>query len=41
MHTGEEPYSCEICKKSFKQNNHLAKHKMIHTGEKAYECEIC
>ena len=41
IHKGEKPYECEICKKTFGTNSHLAKHKMIHTGFKPYECEVC
>ena len=41
IHTGEQPFSCHICPKSFNQSSTLKKHLRVHTGEKPYQCKIC
>lgn len=40
-HTGEKPYKCTICSKSFATKSDLTVHMRVHTGERPYKCNVC
>jgi KRAB domain-containing zinc finger protein len=41
VHSGEKPYSCSQCSKSFARSSSLQVHLRIHSGEKPYSCVKC
>src|SRR6185312_3051478 len=40
-HTGERPYECTVCYKTFTHSSNLTTHFRIHTDETPYECTDC
>ena len=41
FHTGEKPFKCQHCDKSFNRSSNLKIHNRTHTGEKPFKCKYC
>ncbi|MBZ3884314.1 Zinc finger protein 470 [Sciurus carolinensis] len=41
IHTGEKPYQCKECDKTFCEGAYLTQHQRTLTGEKPFKCTTC
>ncbi|TRY61861.1 hypothetical protein TCAL_12551, partial [Tigriopus californicus] len=40
-HSGEKPFKCSMCPKSFSRKDHLQGHERTHNGVKPFKCHLC
>jgi hypothetical protein len=40
-HSGERPFACAMCEKSFRDRSELNRHSRRHTGDLPYKCNTC
>uniref|UniRef100_A0A3B4AA52 C2H2-type domain-containing protein n=1 Tax=Periophthalmus magnuspinnatus TaxID=409849 RepID=A0A3B4AA52_9GOBI len=41
VHTGEHPYNCSVCEKTFTQNGDLNRYMRSHTGDECFSYSVC
>jgi hypothetical protein len=40
-HSGEHPYTCDMCNKAFSDRGSVIGHQLVYSGERPYTCNMC
>jgi hypothetical protein len=41
IHSGQHPYLCDVCNKTFSHKSHVKSRQLMHSGWHPYLCDVC